>query len=158
MEDYPEFKTSIRSFYLIAFNYIMRTLLWSILAGLGGAIFTVSFNMADKGFLFGMFGFILFRIIILFTIKLMEVKKIRVGIKDKNIIMQAGLLSTNSTRLPVEKIDSISFNQSFSMKLFGVGCLAIISREVTTVSPPIDKGMAKSIIDEFTKLKKHISL
>ena len=145
--------SSIRPFYVAIISSIIPTILWSLVLGLVGAIFFTAFQLPGLGFLIGMIGFIVFRVFNLFLVRLPEIKKVAVGIEGESIIIKTGLYSTQSVTLPIVKIDTISFNQSFLMKLCKVGNLAIVSRETTNITPMIDIAIGEAIVKKFNELQ-----
>lgn len=145
---------SIKPFYPFAIDYLVRTLIMSILALFPGAIiFVNSPDYAGKGALITWSIFVVIRLIVLFTYKLKEIQKVGAGIVDATIVLVTGLFSTQKINIPIEYINNYSFSQSFIQKIFKVGNLIITHREITSITPVIDVSIAEKLIAEIQKVK-----
>jgi uncharacterized membrane protein YdbT with pleckstrin-like domain len=95
---------------------------WLILAGPG----LLTLFAVVIGFLIGGYGILLGVVFIgYFTYKLIERNNNLWAVTNLRVVDEYGVFSNNSKESPLEKINNVSYNQSFIGKIFGYGNVQI---------------------------------
>jgi uncharacterized membrane protein YdbT with pleckstrin-like domain len=126
------------------------------------ASFLLSAALIVAGILIGSFGYLLTMVgVLIFAYKLIERNNNLWIVTNFRVIDEKGVLSSNSKESPLDKINNVSFHQSFWGKLFGYGNVQIqTAAEIgaTTYTMLENPKLLKDTITQMQEEYKHYQI